>query len=175
MIDFKKTNDYKDLLLGEYEPVRQYHLTWAGTPHPVTFCTVDALVACSGHILLVKRKFFPGKGLWALPGGFLDPSETLKEGMLRELREETRLRVPNAVLAGSIVGEPFIADLPRRDPRGRVISHVFVVSLKNGPLPEVRANDDAKSAAWVKLSELSPDQFFVDHYSIIKKLLPRLT
>ena len=64
--------------------------------------TVDAVVVQSGHILLVKRGDMPGKGLWALPGGFLNQEETMLDGAIRELKEETKIKVPVPVLKGSI-------------------------------------------------------------------------
>jgi 8-oxo-dGTP diphosphatase len=65
--------------------------------YPRTEVTVDAVVLWRAgvgddwDVLLIKRKGWPYKGMWALPGGFLDQNETALEGVLRELKEETGL------------------------------------------------------------------------------------
>ena len=91
-----------DTLNKEYEMVKRYKESWKAAPFPPTFMTVDAVVIQSGHILLVKRGDMPGKGLWALPGGFLNQEETMLGGAIRELKEETKIKVPVPVLKGSI-------------------------------------------------------------------------
>lgn len=55
-------------LKAEAEFIAAYRKAWAAAPYPVTFVTVDAVVVHSGHILLVRRRSEPGRGLWALPG-----------------------------------------------------------------------------------------------------------
>ena len=57
-----------------------YKARWRTAPYAPIFCTVDALVQTGGHVLLVRRGGYPGKGLWALPGGFLEPRERLLQG-----------------------------------------------------------------------------------------------
>jgi ADP-ribose pyrophosphatase YjhB (NUDIX family) len=57
-------------------------------------------VTDEGHVLLIRRGFEPGRGLWAQPGGFLEVDETPSEGAIRETREETGLHVA----LGEIVG-----------------------------------------------------------------------
>ncbi|MBN6743269.1 NUDIX domain-containing protein, partial [Acidithiobacillus sp. MC6.1] len=89
-------------LVDEYAFLKNYHQQFASYPYPPVFVTVDAVVIHSGHILLVERKAEPGKGLLALPGGFLDQRERIEDGMLRELKEETNIKVPVPVLRGSI-------------------------------------------------------------------------
>jgi bifunctional NMN adenylyltransferase/nudix hydrolase len=80
--------------------IEKYKESWKAAPFPPTFVTVDAVVVQSGHVLLVKRKAMPGAGLWALPGGFLNQEETLLDGAIRELKEETKIKVPVPVLKG---------------------------------------------------------------------------
>jgi len=154
--------------------VRKYQQQWANSPYPPTFVTVDAVVVQSGHVLLVRRGAMPGKGMWALPGGFLNPRETLEQGMLRELREETRLKIPAPVLQGSIQAREIFDD-PHRSSRGRTITTAFLVHLRaNRELPRVKGSDDADHAQWVPVADLDPRQFFEDHHHIIQVMLGRL-
>jgi bifunctional NMN adenylyltransferase/nudix hydrolase len=119
---------------------------------------------------MVERKARPGKGLLALPGGFVDGSEKLMDACLRELREETRLKIPAAVLKGSIKNDQVFDD-PHRSARGRTITHAFYIELApNKQLPKVKGGDDAKHAMWVPLADLDPTTIFEDHYFIIKEL-----
>lgn len=138
---------------------------------------VDNVVICSGHILLIQRKNLPGRGLWALAGGHLheekSPNEWTIDAALRELREETKIKVPLPVLRGSIRGH-MIADYPYRSMRGRVISTVYLIVLANGQLPPIKGRSDAKMATWVPISDLRPDNMFEDHYHIAMKMIGQL-
>ena len=168
---FRTTETFQHIA-GEWEFVRQYRKGWEAAPYAPTFVTVDAVVVQAGHILLIERKARPGKGQWALPGGFLDPHEKLRDAVIRELREETRIKVPAPVLAGSIVKEQVFDD-PYRSARGRTITHAFLIELKpdaNG-LPKVKGGDDAQHAFWVALGDLDPERLFEDHFQIIKTLI----
>lgn len=165
----------RDRLARELEIIEKTHEEWKNTPYPVNFVTTDAVVIQAGHILLVKRKSAPGEGLYALPGGFLNPSESIETGMLRELREETKIKVPEPVLRGSIKAR-HVFDAPARSLRGRIITHAFLIELPPGELPKVKGSDDAAKAKWVPLSEFEKmeDQFFEDHHHIIKYMLGRV-
>ena len=153
-------------LMQENHMVKEYKKAWDVAPYPPTFVAVDAVVIQSGHILLVRRGSMPGKDLLALPGGFLDQNETMENGMLRELREETRLKVPLEVLRGSIKSRR-VFDAPNRSTRGRMITQAFHIELKNGPLPRVKGGDDAREAMWVPISEVRQEYMFEDHFAII--------
>ena len=159
---------------AEWSVVEDYQKQWAGSPYPVTFVTVDAVVTQAGHILLVERGASPGKGQWALPGGFIGQNETLLEAAIRELYEETKLKVPKPVLVGSIVKEHTYDD-PHRSSRGRTISHAYhfkLADMESG-LPKVKGADDAAKAFWVPLSEFnqSRNKMFEDHYSIVEHMI----
>ena len=155
---------------GEHDFVAKYKQAWSAAPYEPTFVTVDAVVVQSGHVLMVERKARPGKGLLALPGGFLDSGEKLVDACLRELREETRLKVPAPVLKGSIKAQEVFDD-PFRSARGRTITHAFYIELEpNKDLPKVKGGDDAKHAMWVPLADLDPTKIFEDHYFIIQQL-----
>lgn len=158
-------------IVEERQYIAQYQRTWSVAPYAPTFVTVDALVVQSGHILVVERKGPPGKGLLALPGGFVDPEETLLNACLRELKEETCLDVC-ASTPGGTVKNPQVFDDPHRSARGRTITHVFFIELPAGPsLPKVRGSDDARRAFWLPLAELESECFFEDHYCIIECML----
>lgn len=150
---------------------QRYKSAWSEAPYPPVFVTVDAVVVQSGHVLLIERRANPGKGLWALPGGFVDQDELLMDACLRELREETRLKVPGPVLKGSIKRQS-VYDDPYRSSRGRTITHAFYIELQpSASLPRVKGGDDARRARWVPLADLHPRTLFEDHYFIIQDLL----
>lgn len=151
--------------------VNKYKQQWANSPYPPTFVTVDAVVTQGGHILLGRRGQMPGKGLLALPGGFLDGKEKIVDACIRELREETRIRVPEAVLRNRIVSSEVFDD-PFRSLRGRTITHAFHIDLEPRiPLPVVRAGDDMDRASWVPFQEVKSNELFEDHFHIIRKMV----
>lgn len=160
-------------LKEEYDTYKKYKDAWANAPYPPVFVTGDAVVFCNGHVLVIKRKFNPGKSLMALPGGFINQNETIKECILRELKEETKINVPPNKLSNSVRAiETF--DAPNRSLRGRTITHAGVILLRDEScLPRVTAADDAISASWLPIEYLDTkrSEFFEDHYHIIKNLL----
>lgn len=157
-------------LIAEYKMVKKYKEAWKAAPFPPTFMTVDAVVVQSGHILLVKRGDMPGKGLWALPGGFLNQEETMLDGAIRELKEETKIKVPVPVLKGSIKGSKTF-DAPNRSARGRTITQAFYIDLGVGELPKVKGSDDAEKAFWVPFNKVKQEKMFEDHFHIIDNFI----
>lgn len=106
-------------------------------PHPAltTDCVVFGFDGSGLNLLLVERGLKPYKGKWALPGGFVRIDETLEEGALRELREETG------------VMDIYIEQLQAfsrvdRDPRERVVTVAFLAFVRQEGY-EVIAGDDA--------------------------------
>ena len=85
-------------LAQEWELLRQHDASWAAAPYPSVLVTVDCVVKCRDHVLLIRRGQAPGKGLFAVPGGFLEQRETTLQSALRELEEETHLALPPAAL-----------------------------------------------------------------------------
>lgn len=155
-------------LCAEYQVIAEHRESWAGAPYPPVFVTVDALVECAGHVLLIQRGYRPGKGLWALPGGFLDQQERLQRGAERELREETGLDL--AALAPQLVSAQ-VYDAPERSDRGRVITHVFHYRLDAATLPAVCGGDDAAHARWWPIADVQREQMFDDHYCVLQHAL----
>lgn len=163
---FYHSEDFK-LLAEELAYNESYKKAWEAAPYPVKHVTVDAVVEQSGHILLVRRKHNPGKGLWALPGGHLELHERLKEGVIREVREETGLKVPDKVLTGSLKAD-HIFDEVNRSNIGRVITYAQHIKLQdNMELPKVKGMDDADKAKWVPLVDIKENLVFDDHFHII--------
>lgn len=175
MLDaFRRSSPAFRQLVAEYRFIRTYRDAWADAPYPPTFVTADAVVVHSGHVLLVRRRAEPGRGLWALPGGFVGQHETVLDACLRELREETRLKLPVPVLRGSIKGQQ-VFDHPERSLRGRTITHAFHFDFPAGALPPVKGADDAEKARWVPVSEaldMGP-HLFEDHLHILEFFLGR--
>ena len=92
-----------------------------------------------GRVLLVRRKYPPYKGRYALPGGFVEIGETVEDACRRELAEETGLSAGRLRLVG-------VYSDPKRDPRRHTCSAVFLAKVARG---SPRAGDDAAAAEWV--------------------------
>ena len=107
-------------------------------------------------VLLIQRGDQPFKGCWAFPGGFLNMDETTEQCAIRELEEETGLKVSE----GHQIGAYSKVD---RDPRGRTVT-VAYLAIVDTPM-EVKGQDDAAKAEWWPLSALPKLAF--DHEEIM--------
>lgn len=128
-------------------------------PHPAvtTDCVILGFDGRDLHILLVERGIEPFKGMWALPGGFINLDETAEEGARRELMEETGVR--------DVYLEQFHTfSTVDRDPRERVITIAFYALVRKSDYRLI-AGDDAARAEWFAVDELPPLAF--DHQEII--------
>ncbi len=175
--DWKKSEQYEwtvdeHLFYQRYK--EEHRFANPELPYGPTFTTTDAVVVQSGHVLVGVRKYSPGKGLYCLPGGFLDKDKTIEDSMLRELKEETKIQLPKDVLRGCIVGEKVFSH-PDRSLRGRTITHGFCIHLRDGELTQVEGNDDVAKAFWMPLADLyeHEDKFFEDHVHIIRYFCSR--
>lgn len=164
-----KNSEWHNHIVNERRFIEKYKSQYASLPWPPIFVTVDAVVFQAGHVLMVRRDAYPGKGLIALPGGFVDANTdaSLEDAMIRELREETGLKVPSPVLRGSIK-DVHVFDAIHRSARGRTITHAFNIVLLDNELPRVKGGSDADKAFWIPFSEIDPRQCFEDHYQIIR-------
>lgn len=160
-------------LLEEAEYLDAYPAQWGKGP----FVTADAVVIQSGHILLVERGGHPGKGLLALPGGFVGADERIRDAAIRELREETAIsdgkgQIPPAMLASFIEdARTRVFDAPTRSLRGRIITHAFLFRLpERRKLFSVKGGDDAAHARWHRFGDLRAEMLFEDHWSIIEEM-----
>lgn len=130
--------------------------------------SVDAVVfgyeAETISILLVKRKYEPFKGKWAIPGGFVLNNESLEEAVQRELMEETGIHI-------NYLEQLYTFGNPERDPRNRVVSVAYFGLIKPSTF-KIVADTDAEEVQWFKITDLPSLSF--DHADILKLAINRL-
>ncbi len=128
--------------------------------YPRPAVTADCVVMTNEplpKVLLIQRGHDPFKEGWAFPGGFLDMDETLDQCAIRELEEETGLRLKECHQIGTYSGI-------NRDPRHRTITTAYLFII-DAPA-EVNGQDDAAAAQWFPITEIPHLAF--DHYDIFK-------
>lgn len=159
---------------AEYHANRLANQKFRNHPYPdnINSLCADTVVECKGHILLGKRKGLVGKGTWALPGGHKDRGETLQETCLRELDEETNIKVPPMVLRKSIVASQIFDNPGRSETADEKVTQAFHIILDNEKaLPKVRAADDLEEVNWFRLCDVKrmsqSGLIFADHAEIV--------
>lgn len=189
--------DVIDALRVQYHAIKDGKAKWAGSPFPVTFQTADAVIIQSGHVLLIRRANQPGYGLWALPGGYVNQNERIRDAAVREAEEETGIRLTtgkNAVeitkkmLDGSIRAKELFDD-PNRSERGRIITMAYLMRLDDTKsLPKVSGQNvpyyesngkeivETMDAQWKSLEWVSenPELIFEDHSQIIETMSAKM-
>lgn len=131
--------------------------------YPRPAVTADIIILRKNNdeqfVLLIERKHTPFKGMWALPGGFLEMDETLEAAALRELQEETGI-------TGIELKQFHTFSKVNRDPRHRTITTVFIGYADHNT--SIVAGDDAANAKWFAIDELPPLAF--DHVEVMEML-----
>ena len=113
---------------------------------------VIALVIAEGAALLVRRAVDPGKGLWSLPGGYMDAGEMPAEALQREVSEEVGL---------AIDVDEMIAIFPMQNGAGQRVGLVLAFRAQpSGPHRQVYAQDDVSEAGWFGPRQIPPDLAF---------------
>ena len=131
--------------------------------YPRPALTADCVVVTKEkepRVLLIQRGNEPFKGRWAFPGGFMEMDETSEQCAIRELEEETGLKV-------SVVHQIGAYSKVDRDPRGRTVT-VAYLAIVDAPQPVV-GQDDATKAQWFAVSALPLLAF--DHADILHDAL----
>ncbi len=101
------------------------------------------------RVVLIKRVSDPGKGLWALPGGLVEPGEGIRDTAIREVEEETGLKIKLLDLFG-------VYDVIGRDGKGDLRYHYVVVCFEGEPMGgELRRGKDVSDVRWFSPSELN--------------------
>lgn len=159
-------------LVKEHNTIKEQQALWHGSPYPVIFSTADAIVTINKHVLLGKRKYYPGKGLWAIPGGFVEKGESVLNAALRELKEETQIELSTKTLLNNLKSVS-VFDHPKRSCRGRIITHAHFFELAQLDFPDLKAADDLQVASWVPIKKLNAmeEQLFEDHFHILNTFL----
>jgi len=128
--------------------------------YPRPAVTADCVVMTKDtvpQVLLIQRGIDPFKGCWAFPGGFMNMDETTEECAIRELEEETSLKISGLHQIGAY-------SKVDRDPRGRTIT-VAYLAIIDEPIA-VTGQDDAAKAEWFPIDALPPLAF--DHEEIMR-------
>ena len=128
--------------------------------YPRPAVTADCVVITKEkepQVLLIQRGNEPFKGCWAFPGGFMNMDETTEQCAIRELEEETGLKVTEIKQIGAY-------SRVDRDPRGRTITVAYLAIIDK--VENVKGLDDAAKAQWFPLSDLPKLAF--DHEEIMK-------
>jgi 8-oxo-dGTP diphosphatase len=119
-------------------------------------------------VLMIRRKFEPGVGKWAIPGGFVREDESLEGSALRELKEETGLS------KSSYLEQLYTFGDVNRDPRGRVVSVAYIHLVQEAEKIKLRASDDAAEAKWFDVNKLPELSFGKSHREILQYAWQRL-
>jgi 8-oxo-dGTP diphosphatase len=139
---------------------------------PTFAVTVDVVILTMAegvlHVLLVRRGQEPFAGMWAIPGGFKRPEETLDAAARRELSEETGVDVPSLLTQFGAYGDP------GRDPRTNVVTVGYLAVLRD--VGAIVAGTDAADAALVRASELLEERIELafDHLQIVRDAVERV-
>ena len=146
----------------EYDPAQ----------YPAFAVTVDVVILTMKdgrlHVLLVRRGEDPYRGMWAIPGGFKRPNETLDEAARRELVEETSVDAASLLTQFGAYGDP------GRDPRMNVVTVAYLAVLRD--VGAVVAGTDAAEAALVPMADVlegRPELAF-DHAQIARDAIERV-
>ena len=124
--------------------------------------TADGAIIKDGKILLIERKNEPFKGKWALPGGFVEYGEKVEDAVVREVNEETGLDTKIIDIVG-------VYSDPSRDPRGHIVTVVYLLEILDG---EIKGSDDAADAKFFDLNDLPKLAF--DHNVVLKDIIRRI-
>ena len=123
---------------------------------------VGAVILDRDRVVLVKRRFPPLAGEWSIPGGRLETGETLRAGIIREVREETGLTVEPAELLG-------VYDRLLRDEGGRILYHYVLIDFLCRRLAgEVQAGGDADDARWFSQEVIEKISLVEDTAEVIR-------
>ncbi|KYK26404.1 NUDIX hydrolase [Euryarchaeota archaeon SM23-78] len=150
------------------KPYKETAKTYDASKYEKPSVTVDIIIfTVKGHdlkALLVKRKAWPFKDFWAIPGGFTGMEEALEDAAKRELKEETGVK-------DVYLEQLYTFGEPKRDPRTRVITVAYYALIASENL-KLQATTDVTDVKWFSVDQLPKLAF--DHNQILDYALKRL-
>lgn len=171
-------------ILEEKQWVDNFKKPYKDLPYGIIFQTVDCLITWRGLVLLGKRRSMPGKGLWAIPGGYVNQGERLENAAIRELVEETRTRVYMNTKNGrkrlrfdpTWIVSSRTFDHPSRSRRGRIITTAYHWKIPDHYEILHEADDDLQKTQFFPVNHVLDNmnlQMFEDHQHIVANMLLR--
>lgn len=119
---------------------------------------VDMIIEKDDKILMVRRNGKTFQYSYAIPGGFINEGERVEDAAVREMEEEINVDVEPTDILG-------VYSAPHRDPRGHIVTVVFVGKIISG---EPKAGDDAQDVKWVSWKDLGHTRISSDHVIILE-------
>lgn len=167
LVEYRKETNYA-YIAAEWGRINDLNKNYGFGP----FLTGDTVLVYGNKVLLIKRKNHPGRGLYALPGGYFDmKDESLIHCAYRELVEETSCNLTLEEYSNGIF-KTQVFDAPKRSLVARIITKVCYVDLPFGMQLDIKANDDAAECHWFTFEEIKDmkHMMYDDHYEIISQM-----
>lgn len=164
--------EYDQNLQEDWEFYNKEKALFANYPFPETlsFSCGDAVILVRNKVLMIRRKFAPGKGCMALPGGFKNRNETFMQCVVREMYEETGIEIDEATMMTYLIGVKLFDDPNRSQgiPRATLAGYFDLTPMyPEWGFPTVNAGDDAAEVSWVTIGE-GYDNVYDDHIQIVE-------
>ena len=159
-IDAWQNSDEFNALRKEWKFIQDYKKQFEGLKYKPVFVTVDALfITDDKHVVLIKRKEYPGLGMLAMPGGFVDPNLTLRQSLDKIIEKKLKINI-----SGIKHTRMEVIDNPDRSLRGRTLTNVFVFENFGHEGNDIQRYSIGNLAMYRQ-------QMFEDHFMIIDHLL----
>jgi len=126
------------------------------------FIGVGGVIFHNARVLLVKLTYGPAKGKWLIPGGLVDPGETLQEAIKREILEETGQKINPLGIIG-------IRSMVRTTDNLTDLYCIFLCQLESDPKPLIKEDKEIREVRWIAMNELEEDSAVTEYTKMIVK------
>lgn len=124
------------------------------------FIGVGGVIFHNARVLLVKLTYGPAKGKWLIPGGLVDPGETLQEAIKREILEETGQKINPLGIIG-------IRSMVRTTDNLTDLYCIFLCQLESDPKPLIKEDEEIREVRWIAMNELEEDPAVTEYTKMI--------